>query len=373
MTDHQMKKLKTLGKRYARATALAHTDALNVLAMKLEFDHWKALADATKNDWHPSDEKLALVEEFVRQSGAKTGAHAPNRDAAFIDPTVSEEGKLSGHQYQIGDDLGDVVVSGKGWILRIPEAPLKAPVAEIDERYSETSPIKDPSFLAKLIEIAQARSTRIRAQVAIDWPRRSTKADLDGVARHPLRGGEAAIWYCHSCDAQISGSQAAENYWHCPNCGTHPLNIHAEPFCDQHLGEPVQTPDTVQRENTEVRIVEPRFTLHLNEETVSTLIRCALLEDAASVNERLGAMRAEISLIDGEEVWITLDEMLWPEGKEPTAALAVATTLGLEVEQELSAFTEPFAWPGLDGRTSNTEEFAEKLLKAYEEHGVIKR
>lgn len=145
------------------------------------------------------------------------------------------------------------------------------------------------------------------------------------------------------------------------------------PLDDQCPGEPVSTPGTAQRENPEIRIVESRPALHLNEETVSLLIRCALLEDAASVNERLGAMRAEISLIDGEEVWITLDEMLWPENKEPTSALAVAAKLGLEVEQEVSLFTEPFAWPDLGFVASNTAEFTATLLEAYEAHGVIKR
>jgi hypothetical protein len=373
MTDYQMRKLKTLGKRYARATTMAHTEALNALAMEFGFDHWKALTDAAKKDWRPGEEDLARAENFVRQAGARTDATAPNYGDWFIDAPASEEGELCGHQYRIGDCIGDVVVSGKGWELRIPEAPFKAPIVEIDERYTETSPVKDPSFLAKLIEIAQERSTRIRAQMAVDWPRRSTRADLDGVARHPLRGGDAATWYCHSCDAQITGAQLAENYWHCPNCGTHPLNIHTEPFGDQLPGEPLPIPDLARREKPEVRIVEPRLTLHMNKETVSTLIRCALLEDAASVNERLGAMRAEISLIDGEEIWITFDGMLWPEDKEPTSALSVATKLGLKVEQELSLFTEPFAWPDLGGLTSDTAEFTETLLKAYEEHGVIKR
>ncbi len=368
-----MKKLRTLGKRYARATAKAHTEALNAMAMELGFVHWKTLTDAEKEGWDPGEKDLARAEEFVRKAGARTNVNAPNRDAPYIDEPAPEEGELCGHQYQIGNYLGDVVVFGKGWELRIPEAPFKAPIVEIDERHTETSPVKDPRFLVKLIEIAQERSTRVRAQMAVDWPRRSTKTDLDGVARHPLRGGEASTWYCHSCDVQINGLQVAENYWHCPNCGTHPLNIHAEPFDDQFPGEPAQTPDTAQRENPEVRIVEPRLTLHLNEETVSTLIRCALLEDAASVNERLGAMRAEISLIDKEEVWITLDEMLWPEDKEPISALAVATKLGLKVEQQLSLFTEPFAWPDLGNMTSDTAEFAARLLKAYEEHGVIKR
>lgn len=365
-----MKKLRTLGKRYARATAMAHTEALNTLAIEFGFAHWKALTDAEKEDWQPSEEALAQVEELVREAGAKTDAK--NDVFRFQEPEM-EIGELCGHQFQIGSSLGDVFVSGNGWDLRIPEAPFKAPIVEIDERHAETSPVKDPRFLTKLIEIAKERSTRIRAQMAVDWPRRSTKADLDGVARHPLRGGEASTWYCHSCDAQISGSQAAENFWHCPSCGTHPLNIHVDPFDDKFPGEPLRTPDTAQRKNPEILIVEPRLTLHLNEETVSTLIRCALLEDATSVNERLGAMRAEISLFDGEEIWITLDEMLWPEGKESKAALAVAEKLGLAVEQELSFSAGPFAWPGFCSMTSDTARFAETLLEAYEEHGVVKR
>ena len=373
MNDKQMKRLKTLGKRYARATTITHTEALNVLAAEMGFVHWKALSDANKEGWLPSEVDLAKASELVRLVGGNTEATASTSDFEFNNESISEKGELCGHQFWIGDYLGDAIVSGVGWELRIPEAPFKAPIVEIDERYAEISPVRDPEFLSKLLDIAKERSTRIRVQMAMDWPRRSTKADLDGIARHPLGGGEASVWYCHSCDAQITGSQLAKNYWHCPTCGTHPLNIHMEPFDSRSPGKPAETPNSGQRETPEVRIVEPRLTLHLNEETVSMLIRCALLEDAKSVNERLGAMRAEINLIDGEEVWITFDELLWPEDKEPTSALAVAAKLGLEVEQELSLFNEPFAWPDLGHVTSMTEEFTAMLLKAYEEHGVIKR
>lgn len=212
MTNYQMKKIRTLGKRYARATAMAHTEALNILAMQFGFAHWKAFTDAVEEDWQPSEEALAQVEEFVREAGAIPDAR---NDASHFHEPEPENGELCGHQFQIGNSLGDVFVSGNGWELRIPEAPFKAPILKIDERHAETSPVKDPSFLAKLIENAQERSKRIRAQMAVDWPRRSTKADLDGVARHPLRGGEASTWYCHSCNAQITGSQLAENFWHC--------------------------------------------------------------------------------------------------------------------------------------------------------------
>lgn len=373
MSNYHMKKLKTLGKRYARATTIAHNDALNAIAVELGFAHWKALADAAKREWQPNEGDLTRAEAFVRETGATTKGGAANHDGfLFVEPEF-EEGELYGHRYQIGDSLGDVVVSGKGWDLRIPEAPLEAPIVEIDERYAETSPVNDPSFLAKLLEIAEERSKEVRTHLAVDWPRRSTKADLDGVARHPLGGGDAAKWYCHSCDAQISGVQAAANYWHCPNCGTHPFNLHAKPFDDLFSGEPIHIPDAAQREKPQVRVVEPRLTLHLDEETISTLVRCALLEDATTVNERIGAIRAQISLIDKETVWITFDEFLWPEDKDLTSVLMVAARLGLDVEQEISLFSEPFAWPDMGNMTSGTVEFLDMLLKAYEEHGVVKR
>ena len=84
-------------------------------------------------------------------------------------------------------------------------------------------------------------------------------------------------------------------------------------------------------------------------------------------------MLAQISLIDKEVVYITFDEYLWPEGKEPIQALAVAELLGVEVEQEISLFTAPFAWPELGELTSSTREYTKMLLDAYSEHGVIFR
>lgn len=373
MSEYHMKKLKTLGKRYARATTYSHTDALNILSKEIGFSHWKALTDAAKGEWQPNADVIAQAEAFVRRAGALVDDSPQSAEFPVPNEAAAEQCELGGQKFTLGDYLGDVVVSGDGWDLRVPEAPFKAPIVEIDERFAKTSPINDPTFLDGVLEIARKRSIKVRAQMAVDWPRRSTKADLDGVARHPLRGGEAAKWFCHSCDAQISGEQAAKNFWHCPTCGTHPLNIHETPFDDETPGPPALSPDQVQRKSPEIRIVEPRLTLHLNEETVSLLIRCALLEDAKTVNERLGAMRAEISLIDKEVIWITFDELLWPEDKVPIAALSAASKLGLEVEQDISVFSEPFAWPDMGSFATDTPQFVDMLLKAYSEHGVIKR
>ena len=101
-----MKRLKMLGKRYARATAMAHTEALNVLAAEIGFAHWKVLTDATKEGWLPSDEDLAKASELVRQAGAKTEATASTWDFQHNAEPTSEEGELCGHQFRIGNYLG---------------------------------------------------------------------------------------------------------------------------------------------------------------------------------------------------------------------------------------------------------------------------
>ena len=62
---------------------------------------------------------------------------------------------------------------------------------------------------------------------------------------------------------------------------------------------------------------------------------------------------------------ITFDEYLWPEGKEPISALAVAAQLGINVDQELCLRELPFAWPGLGEHTKSTVEYTEMMLKAY--------
>ena len=69
MTKYQMKKIRTLGKRYARATAVAHNEALNILAKKFGLAHWKALTDAVKEDWQPSEEALAKAKAYFDSEG----------------------------------------------------------------------------------------------------------------------------------------------------------------------------------------------------------------------------------------------------------------------------------------------------------------
>ena len=96
-----------------------------------------------------------------------------------------------------------------------------------------------------------------------------------------------------------------------------------------------------------LKIVDGRPKLALNEEKIVLLIRSALIEEAANVSERLGALHAEISVDEDNDVWIALDIYLWPEDKDPAQALAVAELLGIQVDVACTQSTIPFAWPGL--------------------------
>ncbi len=64
---NKIHKLKTFAKRYARASRLPQHEALDLIAVELEFPHWKALAIEGKRGWLPSAENLAAVESFVRK------------------------------------------------------------------------------------------------------------------------------------------------------------------------------------------------------------------------------------------------------------------------------------------------------------------
>ncbi|MBO9429622.1 hypothetical protein J7392_09025 [Sulfitobacter sp. R18_1] len=101
------------------------------------------------------------------------------------------------------------------------------------------------------------------------------------------------------------------------------------------------------------------------------LLRVALLEDAGTLGERLGAMLAEINVDDDSDACITFDEDLWSEDKVPEAAIAVAAKLGVGLEFAMTSMTFPFAWPDLGHITTSTSEYVQMMLDAYEKHGVV--
>jgi hypothetical protein len=92
------------------------------------------------------------------------------------------------------------------------------------------NPLDDPDFVEAAVRILSWKADQVRASIARDWPRRSTKPDAQGCVRHPIRGSVAATWSCLHCDGDISGAALAANLWHCPECGATPIDLFEVPF-----------------------------------------------------------------------------------------------------------------------------------------------
>lgn len=377
-TKNEIHTLKTLAKRYARANRLPLHKALDQLAAHFEFPHWAALAGKTKQGWLPSDEQLASAEGLVRQSAPTFGDNE-----MFIEQCMSRpideplrQSKIGDHEFSVFESFGDIRMEGDGWCIFIGEAQFAQPVVEIEKTQGSSCPVNDREFLDAALRIGDEEATKVRAGISTDWPRRSTKPDAEGTVVHPLHGDRSAEWFCLHCDGKITGAQLAENLWHCPACGASPIDIFVKPFwleeCDVKP-EPVHVPASRQRPDPKIEVVDSRPTLRLNGDSISLLLRAALLEDATTPGERLGALLAEISVDDDNDVWIALDEDLWSEFKEPKEAMAVAELFGVELELAVTCMMCPFAWPDLGRVTTSTREYVQMLLDAYGEHGGVHR
>ncbi len=375
MTEtREIRGLKALAKRYARANRIAQHQALDLIAGELGFPHWTKLIASSKNGWQIDTEQMARVEAFVRRALPATtfrngDPEAMNRRFAYLEQ--AEHGMIGDHAYRLQEVFHDVIIAGEGWSIRVPENPGAPPIVETFADQEAECPVFDPEFLQTALSLARDRALQARAGIATDWPRRSTKPDLSGVVRHPLSGSESDVWFCLHCDGKITGAQIALNLWHCPGCGASPLDIFDTPFRSDDDGKsflPVKTDGAVDRDEPDFRIVDDRPKPDLNEEKIILLIRCALLDDATNISERLGALQAEIS-VDDDGVWIALEDDFWPEGKDPVQALVVAERLGLEVELVSSWSTIPFAWPGLGEIASSTSEYTQMMLDAYAQYG----
>ncbi|MCF3592906.1 hypothetical protein LZG00_02720 [Rhodobacteraceae bacterium LMO-12] len=375
---NQIDTLKTLAKRYARANRIAQHEALNAIAAELDCAHWAQLATKAKQGWLPSAEQMAQAEAFVRQNHSDAGEAGSVLSKSLARP-VNEpirQGKIGDHDYCVYESFGDIRVEGDGWRILVGEAQFSQPIVEIEGPHADTSPVRKRDFLDVALVIADEEAAKVRAGISSDWPRRSTKPDADGAVRHPLYDKKSAEWYCLHCDGKITGAQLAENLWHCPGCGASPIDIFSEPgWLDGSDVEPksVELVAGRQRAEPKINVVDSRPTLTLDEENITLLLRTALLEDAATPAERIGALLAEIYVDDEGDACIVLDEDLWPEMKEPEAAMAVAEMLGAELELNMTCMTFPFAWPGLGHATTNTREYVQMLLDAHDEHGVIRR
>jgi hypothetical protein len=141
---------------------------------------------------------------------------------------VEEHGSIDGHAYTPEIDF-EVLMGGDGWAISLEHAPSEEPVIEVYDQ-GETNPILDPAFRLKALAICENAAERLRARIAADWPRRSTRPDADGQAQHPLFKGVANKWYCLHCDSESTGAQMAQNMWHCPKCSATPIDIFISPF-----------------------------------------------------------------------------------------------------------------------------------------------
>jgi hypothetical protein len=366
--------LKHLAKQYARAKRITQNQALNLVAEKLGFADWTKLVSANKKDWTPSSAQIAGVEALVTHGFPKADFQAVHADAvgrrsAYLDN--AEHGMIGDHPYRLFVALHDIVMVGDGWSIKVPENPSARPIIQTVAEDDGKCPVFDPVFLQKALSLARDRADRVRGEISTDWPRRSTKPDHDGVVRHPLWDEESAVWYCRHCDGKITGPQIAQNLWHCPGCGASPLYIFNTAFWCEDKGKslsPVKTGGAKHNAKPDFRVVDDRPKLELTEERITLLIRSALLDDATNVSEKLGALQAEITVDDDNDVWVSLEEDLWPYDKEPSQAVRVAAQLGIEVTLECMVSEIPFAWPGLGKLTSSTSEYTELMLDAYAEY-----
>lgn len=224
MTDREdLRQLKKLAKSYARVRRIAHHEALDIIARQLDQPHWRALSVAWDKGWRLSSEQWIAVTHF---SGA--GLNSAVRPANVIDGPEKLKGTIDGHEYTLQSDL-EVAMYGRGWCIVFEHSLSEQPKIE---RYDDLpdNPILDSSFREQALRIGEAAADQMRGEIAADWPRRSTKPDAKGRARHPLRKELSSTWYCLHCDAQSSATQMAANMWHCPKCSATPIDIFSEPF-----------------------------------------------------------------------------------------------------------------------------------------------
>ncbi|AVH44967.1 hypothetical protein At1D1609_49270 [Agrobacterium tumefaciens] len=372
----EISRLKFLAKRHARATRVALHEAFNSIAVHLGYANWTQLVSANKSGWVPSPEHVASIEAMVAchvsPADFKTGrADASARRWEYLEQ--AEQGQIRGHAYRLQLALDDVIIAGDGWSITVPENPSARPEVRTSAEADDQCPLFDPDFLEEALSLANDRMAQVRSKISTDWPRRSTKPDADGQSRHPLWDRDSDTWFCLHCDGKISGVQIAENLWHCPACGASPVDIFDTAFWCEDEGKslpPIGAKAKSDSSRPDFQVVDDRPKLELSERNIVLLMRSALLDDARNVSERLGALLAEITVDEDNDVWISLEEDLWPDHKEPTQAIKVAAQLGIEIELETMWSKIPFHWPALGEQTSSTTEYVQMLLDAYAQYAV---
>ena len=220
MTDHNnLQDLKKAAKWLARAKRIPLHKALDTIATVCGQPHWNALTKEYDDGWRPSpahENEIALLVENDAEQQLPFGVQEV------------QKGEIDGHPYELIVDFDDVLIGGNCWAIHLGHAPSEPPAIE---KYAACA-IDDPAVLEAALAIAHRAANQVRLRISSDWPRRSTKPDAEGRVMHPLwAGGEpSSRWFCLHCDGQPTGTQMAENMWHCPNCNATPIDIFSSPF-----------------------------------------------------------------------------------------------------------------------------------------------
>jgi hypothetical protein len=229
MTDRneQLHTLKTIAKRLARAGRIAHHEALDLVARHLTHPHWNALMGGWEKGWRPTAAQMDAVENAPIPTKQKPA----DNDMYAAQHIHEEPGEIDGHPYELTSNIMGVYIHGRGWGIFVDAAPSIEPTIERDKRLKD-NPVDDVEFVLMALRIAEVEAERVRAKIATDWPRRSTKSDANGRVVHPLWSGrpESNEWFCLHCDGKFSGASMAANMWHCPSCSATPIDIFPAPF-----------------------------------------------------------------------------------------------------------------------------------------------
>ena len=178
MTDSDvLQSIKIIAKRIARTKRIPHHAALNLVANDLAHPHWRALTVAWEKGWRPNPVEVDTLRKNLTADGRS--ALPPASAARAVNDEIA--GSIDGHPYSISLDF-EVLMQGRGWAILVGQAPSEPPQIERTDRRTKTIPITSPEFIEKASAIANSAAEQLRARIAADWPRRSTKPDAKGRA-----------------------------------------------------------------------------------------------------------------------------------------------------------------------------------------------
>lgn len=225
MATNTLNLLKSQAKRLARLHRLPHMEALDTIARQIGKPYWRALAEAHKQGWEPSAEQLAQLQHFIDDAlpgatgiGARKAALAALGDTlrftrwvpATADPMDADEihGELDGQTFYMAGDEFEVAIGSQGWEIILDQSPIAKPeLRRLGGRVKSVSSL-EPAFIERATQLLRIRAERMYAEVAADWPRRSTKPDEKGIRlRHDLAcTGSMTRPFVQACPAPASSA-----------------------------------------------------------------------------------------------------------------------------------------------------------------------